>query len=123
MRDRGRRASFLALVGVVALLPLAAAQESVPTRGLTIGGVVRDDDTRHPISAVTLELHGNSGENAAPPVTSGTRGEFQFNAVGAGDYQILAHVQGYEPVSVAVMMGGVPLFNVTVAMRRVSDEH
>ena len=122
MRNRARGTCVLALVGLV-LLALAAAQDGGPTRGLSIGGIVRDDETQQPITAVALELHGNSSENAVHPTVSGTRGEFQFNSVGSGDFHIIAHAHGYEPASIPVMLGGVPIFNMTVPMHRIGSEH
>jgi Flp pilus assembly protein TadD len=103
-------------------VPALISQENAPARGLFISGFVRDDDNQQPISAVTLELRRISGDFASPAVTSGTRGEYQFNGVISGDYYILAHVKGYESASVSVMLGGVPMFNVNVMLRRTPAE-
>ncbi|MBZ5681353.1 MAG: tetratricopeptide repeat protein [Acidobacteriia bacterium] len=98
--------------------PEALPQQTAPARGLFISGVVRDDDTHDALSAVALELQRISGDTASPPVVSGTRGEFQFNGVVSGDYRITAHQKGYETATLDIMLGGIPLSNVSITLRR-----
>ena len=117
-RRRGRLGLQVSAVVFAVFSPAAFPQQTAPARGLFISGSVRDDDTHQALSAVTLELQRASGEAASTPIVSGVRGEFQFNGVGSGDYHIIAHEKGYETGTVAVMLGGVPLFNVIVTLRR-----
>jgi hypothetical protein len=83
-------------------------------KGVSVSGIVRDDDTHQVLSSVTLDLQRSSGESASTSVITGTRGEFQFDGIVSGDYFILAHQKGYEPASLSIMLGGIPLSNVTV---------
>jgi len=118
---RNGTASFRFLIQAIACSLFAVSafpQQNAPARGLFIGGVVRDVQSNQLISAATLELQRTSGESAAPPVVTGTRGEYQFNGVTSGDYLITAHAKGYETNTVSLMLGGFSLSNVTVTLRR-----
>lgn len=119
MRGRSAHERFLRYFGCVILFSIPAfSQQNAPARGLSISGVVRDEDTHQALSSVTLDLQRSSGEAASTSLITGTRGEFQFNGIISGDYFILAHQKGYEPASLSIMLGGVPLSNVTVTIRR-----
>lgn len=100
------------------LAAMAVAQQTAPARGLFISGFVRDADTNQLIPSAKLGLQRSSGETASTPLVSGTRGEFEFNGVVSGDYYITSDADGYESASQPVMLGGIPLSNVTVRMRR-----
>jgi tetratricopeptide (TPR) repeat protein len=119
MRPR-RRWDKLAMA-MFLLGPFAAtafAQAPTPGRGLYINGIVRDEETQQPVRAVTVELQSDSGNLAAVASVSGTNGQFQFNGVLSANYKILAHGSGYEPAAVSILLGGSPLTNVLVSMRR-----
>jgi len=96
------------------MLPVFALAQG----GLSIGGYVRDEDNHQPLKAVALELIRTSGDTAAPAIISGVTGEFRFGNLVSGDYRILANFSGYESTSVDVMLGGIPLTNVSVNLRR-----
>jgi len=96
---------------------IAFPQQTAPARGLYIAGFVRDLDTNQLISAAKLELQRTSGEVASSPIVSGTRGEFQFNGVSSGDYLITVQAKGYEKNVASIMLGGIPLSNVTITLR------
>ena len=115
---RCRVSLLIAAFMLTASSPEALPQQTAPARGLFISGVVRDDDTHDALSAVALELQRISGDTASPPVVSGTRGEFQFNGVVSGDYRITAHQKGYETATLDIMLGGIPLSNVSITLRR-----
>jgi len=85
---------------------------------LFISGFVRDDETNQPVKSVTVTLKRGGGEVAAPTVVSGTSGEFEFTGIGSGDYRIEVDAKGYQPASVAAFLGGTPMLNVIVALRR-----
>lgn len=118
---RTGRLSFRFLIPAIMFAIVVAKtfpQQNAPTRGLTISGFVRDVETNQLISAATLEVQHSSGETAAPPVVSGTRGEFQFNGLNSGEYLITIHATGYENNTVSVMVGAIPLSNVAITLRR-----
>ena len=118
---RTRRTSFRFLIQAITFSVFVATafpQQTAPARGLFLNGFVRDAETNQLISSATLELRRTSGEAASPPVVSGTRGEFQFNGISSGDYMITVHAKGYETNTVSVMLGGIPLSNITITLRR-----
>jgi tetratricopeptide (TPR) repeat protein len=116
--------SLVALSVVVVLIPAPAiSQVSTSLRGLYISGTIRDDATQQPLSAVTLELRAEAGGTAAPPVVSGTNGDFVFSGLVSGNYWIVAHQKGYEPSNFSLMLGGIPLSNVIVNLRRIESDH
>jgi Tfp pilus assembly protein PilF len=96
----------------------AFSQQTAPARGLSISGFIRDAETNQLISSAGIELQRSSGEAASSPLVSGTRGEFEFNGVSSGDYLITVHARGYDSTTASVMLGGIPLANVTIVMRR-----
>jgi tetratricopeptide (TPR) repeat protein len=130
MHGRNRLA-YLAVVGfgflLLLLLPSRAiGQSSAPGTGISslyISGYVRDEESHQALKAVSVALKRGGGENASPGVVSGTSGEFQFNGVVSGDYRIEVSEKGYQPASVAVMLGGTPLANVIVTLHRVDESH
>ena len=95
----------------------AMAQQSALERGLYISGYVRDEANQS-LKTISLELLAETGTVAAPSVVTGTDGQFQFNGVSSGNYSIVAHAKGYDSVNLSVMVGGVPLTNVIVTLRR-----
>jgi hypothetical protein len=109
---------FLTIAMLLSLTVCALPQQTAPARGLFISGFVRDADTNQLISSAALELQRSSGETASPPIVTGTRGEFQFNGVSSGDYLITVHAKGYDANTVPLMLGGIPLSNVTITLHR-----
>ena len=119
------RTAFRAFI-LAAVCWLCAAgslgQQNEHSRGLSISGFVRDADTNQLISAATLEIQRTSGESASAPLVSGTRGEFQFNGISSGDYTLTTTAKGYERESTPIFLGGVPLSNVTIRLRRTESK-
>jgi len=95
----------------------AVAQSSGIGAGLSISGYVRDEDNHQPLKGATLELMGTSGSTASPSVMSGITGEFRFSGLVSGDYRILAHEKGFDPVTVNVTLGATSLSSVSVGLR------
>lgn len=56
-------------------------------------------------------------------MVSGTNGEFVFSGLVSGNYWIVAHQKGYEPANFSLMLGGIPLSNVIVNLRRTESDH
>lgn len=111
---------FAILVGLL-VCGRAFSQSAGPSTGIQgsfISGYVRDDDSQQPLKSVTVVLKRGGGEIAAPAVVTGTAGEFQFTGMTSGDYRIEVNVKGYEPASVAILLGGTPMNNAIVTLRR-----
>ena len=117
------RGHFALSIVVVLFSATAIPQVSTSLRGLYISGTIRDDSTQQPLSAVALELRAEAGGTAAPPVVSGTNGEFVFSGLISGNYWIVANQKGYEPANFSLMLGGIPLNNVIVNLRRIESDH
>lgn len=109
---------FALCVSAVMFPVHAVSQVSTSLRGLYISGYVRDEATQQPLRAITLELKAESGGTASPSVVTGTNGEFVFAGVVSGNYWIVAHEKGYEPTNYSLMLGGIPLNNVIVGLKR-----
>ena len=101
--------------------PAAPAQGNGGEQGLSISGYVTDDNSHQSVKGVALEIIRASGGTPAPPVMSGITGEFRFAGLVSGDYRIAAHLNGYEPTTVNVTLGGTPLANVSVTVHRIDS--
>jgi tetratricopeptide (TPR) repeat protein len=108
----------LGMVQVAQVTAFAQASGGDGVGGLSISGYVRDEDSHQSLKAVALELIGAGGTTASPAVMSGVNGEFRFGGVVSGEFRIHAHQTGYEPATVTVQLGGTPLGNVSVDLRR-----
>jgi Carboxypeptidase regulatory-like domain len=120
MSRRSVLAIFLALFPVF-VPATATSQSNGAAKGLSISGYVRTEDTHEAVPSVALELRTESGESASSGVVTGTNGEFQFNGVVSGNYLLSAREKGYEPVSMEIFLGGFPLTNVLVNLRKISQ--
>src|SRR5882672_1898346 len=105
--------------GILPIIALAQASGRDGGGGLSISGYVRDDENHQALRAVALELITASGDTASPSLMSGVTGEFRFSGLVSGDYRILAKGSGYEAASLDLMLGGTPLTNVNVNLKRV----
>jgi tetratricopeptide (TPR) repeat protein len=70
-----------------------------------ISGKVYDEQTQQILSRVEVTLHGAGGMMQAQLVTNES-GRFNFGNLSRGDYQIEARMNGYQPYSIAVNVGG-----------------
>jgi len=113
---------LLAGIACLGILPATGFAQSMGNSGLAISGYVRDAESHQPLRAVALELEGATGSTAAPAIVSGITGEFLFNGLNSGDFRILAHQTGYEPLSLDVRLGGTALVNVSVNLHRLPTE-
>jgi Flp pilus assembly protein TadD len=71
-------------------------QPTVP-RTYSIRGTLRKSDTNGPAGLVRLELTFYNGERAASGSTL-SNGEFEFQDIKSGVYNLTAEVDGYEPI-------------------------
>lgn len=110
--------AFLLFLAILGESPLLAQGLS---GGHTISGVVREEGSNTPITAVELEIS-SSGSRVRPSVTSGTQGEFVFKGLPDGEYSIVASKTGYDTatVTVTVMRAGSP--QVSISLRRTTPE-
>jgi tetratricopeptide (TPR) repeat protein len=110
---RFRRAFLLFLtVAAGALL----AQES---SNHSITGVVREEPSNDPIPSATVEIS-RMGVQVVTPVFSGMEGEFLFRGLEEGEYVISAKKEGFNSVSVTVMVLRTGLPDVRISLRRTS---
>jgi len=112
------------MIGVLLSSGAVGQSASVGTgiSGLYINGFIRDDESHQSLKAITVALRrGSGGDNVTHTVVTGTAGEFQFNNIISGDYVIELNQDGYQPASVAVMLGATPLTNVIITLRPKHD--
>jgi len=106
------RRAFLLLLTVAAGALLA--QES---NDHSITGVVREERTNDPISSATVEIS-RMGVQVVTPVFSGMEGEFLFRGLEEGEYVISAKKDGFNSVSVDVLVLRTGLPNVRISLSR-----
>ena len=106
------RRAFLLLLTVAAGALLA--QES---NNHSITGVVREERTNDPISSATVEIS-RMGVQVVTPVFSGMEGEFLFRGLEEGEYVISAKKDGFNSVSVDVLVLRTGLPNVRISLSR-----
>ncbi len=82
------------------LAELALLGQPVPLNLVVRGTII--DPTNAPVPAVHITLTDNSSELVA---TTNSLGEFRFDPVPPGDYELHAIVPGFEPVAVKVRAG------------------
>jgi Flp pilus assembly protein TadD len=86
----------------------------------TVSGMVWDAQSRLRIDGVRVDLRSFSGGTLATAFTGGN-GSFQFNNVGAGNYELVFEQMGYEDARERVEVDG-PVFGVTVQLRKLGEE-
>ncbi|HEY2108922.1 MAG TPA: carboxypeptidase regulatory-like domain-containing protein [Candidatus Acidoferrales bacterium] len=82
-----------------------------------ISGRAYDEQTQQVLSRVEVTLRGASGVMQAQVVTNES-GRFDFSALARGNYQIEARVNGYEPYSTAITVGGGETRGMTIYLKR-----
>jgi hypothetical protein len=85
----------------------------------TVSGMVWDAQSRLRIDGVRVDLRSFSGGTLATAFTGGN-GSFQFNNVGAGNYELVFEQMGYEDARERVEVDG-PVFGVTVQLRKLGE--
>ena len=83
-----------------------------------ISGRAYDEKTQQILSRVEVTLRGAGGMMQAQVVTNES-GRFNFGNLARGDYQIEARMNGYQPYSAAVSVGGGESQGMTIYLKRV----
>ena len=100
------------------VLPSAAQIEE---RNHVIVGTVRDGTSHGPLAGVRVRLVVGGDKLAAPPTTSSTEGQFQFDCRKV-DYYVLADKDGYVPAQVKVSIGAGQETQVSIDLLRQAPE-
>jgi tetratricopeptide (TPR) repeat protein len=87
-------------------------------RDYVISGSVRRDDTDERLASVRVQLLTAAGNVAHPVVLTNTSGEFSFGEFAAGEYEIVAERDGYQPVRLRIDVNRFDQTNLIVRMRR-----
>jgi tetratricopeptide (TPR) repeat protein len=83
-----------------------------------ISGRAYDEQTQQILSRVEVTLRGSGGMMQAQVVTNES-GRFDFGNLARGDYQIEARMNGYQPYSATVNVGGGESQGMTIYLKRV----
>src|SRR5215472_3823591 len=81
----------------------------------SVGGSIADADTHNRIDNVRVDLRVFAGGTVATVFTSGN-GNFMFNNVAAGNYQLVVDQVGYQPFAQQVDVEG-PLYGLAIELR------
>src|SRR5689334_11492315 len=87
---------------LVSVLALAFAQS--PPRGVTVAGVVQDQ-TGAVLPGAVVTLSGPGAATAAPEATTDQSGQFRFERVLPGEYDIRAEFPGFTQRATHVRIG------------------
>jgi cytochrome c-type biogenesis protein CcmH/NrfG len=128
--------SRFVLVSVLFSLPLAAQRRSAPSpspfpdsdleigsvrgRSSNIMGVVSDAQSHIRLNGVRVDLEGGGGGILATAFTS-DNGNFQFNNVRGGSYELIFEQNGYQDDHERLDIEG-PLVSMTVQLKRVNSD-
>jgi tetratricopeptide (TPR) repeat protein len=83
-----------------------------------ISGRAYDEQTQQILSRVEVTLR-NAGGMMQSQVVTNDSGRFEFGNLARGDYQIEARMDGYQPYSTAVNVGGGESQGMTIYLKRV----
>ena len=111
----------LCFLAVALFLHPSLLAQGMGVTGHAVSGKVREAGTDAPIQGVSLEI-ASSGNQFRPSVISGTSGDFSFNTIPEGQYNLTAKKDGYETATMSVMVftGGAPA--VVISLRKVTPE-
>lgn len=90
---------------------------TVQPRNFSVSGSVSDAESHTRLDGVKVELRAFTGGIIATSFTSGN-GNFQFNNVGAGSYNLSAEQPGYQPSGQQVDVEG-PIFGLFIELRSI----
>jgi len=82
-----------------------------------ISGRAYDGQTQQILSRVEVTLRGSTGVMQAQVVTNES-GRFDFSGLARGNYQLEARMNGYEPYSSAISVGGGETRGMTIYLKR-----
>jgi len=117
--------ALLLLAPLVLPLPLAAQQTNQGRGGrrrtFSITGVVRDGATNGTIDGAKVELHSITGGVVATMFT-GMAGNFQFDGISSGGYNLVIDQAGYATVTQDVEVQDSPLMGLQIDLKRVGGD-
>jgi len=98
---------------VVGLIAVGSLQVANPTPvGILTGTVV--DGAGSPVAGATVELR--VGPRVDRSTATDTKGEFRFENVASGSYEVHARIAGFDPVSMRVVVDDKPVTPIRLAM-------
>jgi tetratricopeptide (TPR) repeat protein len=130
MRQVGRCFPLLLILAACAAVgaPLAAQDSASPSISLgrksarhSIRGTLRDAATNRNVSGVKVDLRPLGGVTVATVFTD-VSGDFTFDELGSGQYDIAANEPGYEPVNQQVSVQD-SVFGLQIWLRKPNGAH
>ena len=116
-------AIFSSFVGLACLLCLPAvggAQLPSSARDHAVSGSVRSEENDSPIPQVRVQLQTESGSSAHPTVLTNSSGEFIFGQFPAGEYEVIAELDGYYSARVRVDITRHDAINLIIRLHKLS---
>ncbi|HKN61860.1 MAG TPA: carboxypeptidase regulatory-like domain-containing protein [Candidatus Acidoferrales bacterium] len=111
----GRAFAFILLPSFFLSPNLAEAQGGISASSQIVGAV-RDEASRQGVVGARVDLMSPSGF-AAPSQYTDTNGQFHFDRVKDGDYQVTVRKLGYETAQLSISVSGGHASNVDVDLR------
>lgn len=114
-----RLLAFLLLLGLGVLSAGAQDQQTVPTRHarFSIGGNVRDQIDHHPMESVQVVLKTSTGAQLSTTYTR-NNGDFTFESLPNGDYNVEITAKDYEPARESVTIVGTSRMGISIFLNR-----
>ena len=117
--------ALLLLAPLVLTLPLAAQQTNQGRIGrrrtFSITGVVRDGATNGTVDGAKVELHSITGGVVATMFT-GMAGNFQFDGISSGGYNLVMDQAGYATVTQDVEIQDSPVMGIQIDLQRAGGD-
>jgi Carboxypeptidase regulatory-like domain/Tetratricopeptide repeat len=117
--------ALLLLAPLLLSLPLAAQQTGQGRTGrrrtFSITGVVRDGATNSTVDGAKVELRSVAGGVIATMFT-GMTGNFQFDGISSGGYNLVVDQAGYAPVTQDVQVLDSPLMGIQIDLLRAGGD-
>ena len=112
-----RRLPLLLLVLSLGTLPVIAQNAPRGRAVFSIGGNVRDNTDHHGIEGIEVVLKGTTGTPIASAFTR-DEGDFQFDGLRDGDYQIEIKLRDYDPAQEHVSISGASHLGLVIFLNR-----
>ena len=116
-----QRAIFSSFIALSCFLCFSAVGRPQATgHEHAIGGSVRNEEDDSPISQVQVQLQ-RTGNVAHPILITNDNGEFYFGQFPPGEYEVIAELDGYQPVRLPVNITRHDETNLIIRVRRLSS--
>ena len=123
MSPQIQRAILSSFAGLTFLLcGVGIGQSQAPRLGreYAISGSVRSEENDSPIPQARVELRTDAGNTAHPIVLTNGSGEFAFGQFRAGEYDVIAELEGYDSVRLRVDITRHDEINLIIRLRKLS---